>query len=251
MNQRRSRRNTRAQQQAHAASTPARRKESPRPNAFLVALVALAAIAAIFSVVGAALVLRDIANLSERARLVLTLPDADRAPAGEAAILDGRVADSEPARYKEFVVYLRKQEQGGGKYSVRRDAIVDRATPAFAVEIAGHIYQIANDDYSFDDVTDAWADARREDEAPTALRSAITVEGLTARSPVMAIGRLMSANAGAPAFHAESVVGLSRADYLERLDASKASRWRLAIVLALLAPILASLAWRGGRRIMV
>jgi hypothetical protein len=229
---------------------PPRRKENLRPNAFLVALVALAAIAAIFSIAGAGLALRDISKLSERAWLVRSLPDTSRATAGEAALLNGHIADSEPRRYKEFVVYHRKQEQGGGKYSVARDEIVDRGTPAFAVATAGHIYRLANDDYVFDDFTDAWADARRNDEAPTTWQNGITIEGLTAGSPVMAVGRIVSTSGATPLFHAESIVGLSRADYVERLNASRANRWRLAIILALLAPIFSYLAWRCGRRIM-
>jgi hypothetical protein len=74
---------------------------------------------------------------------------------------------------------------------------VDQAKPGFAVDAGSHVYKVANTNYSFDRLIGDWTDHPRVDEGPTTFRSAITVEGIVAKSPVVAVSRLVSAGEGA------------------------------------------------------
>lgn len=253
MNQRLSRKKKREQQPGYRPPPkPSRRKERPQPNIFFSGLVMITGILGILCLIGVGLKLQDIRNASAHADLVRTLPDVTTAAPGETAILDGRIAASEPARYKDFVAYIRERERGGGRYSPRTYELVDQAKPAFAVEAGSRRYQLANGDYRFDRFLFNWMDAERIDEGPSTFSGAVRIQGLLVQSPVMAVGRLVPGEDGATdlRFHADSLAGLSRADYVDRLDASVASSWQLAGILGLLGPFLAFLGWRGLRRMM-
>lgn len=253
MNQRLSRKKKREQQPGYRPPPlqPPRRKERPQPNIFFSGLVMLTGIMGILCLIGVGLELQHIRNASARAQVMRTLPDVTTAAPGETAILDGRIAASEPARYKDFVAYIRERERGGGKYSPRTHELVDQAKPAFAVAAGSRRYQLANGDYRFDRLLFNWMDAERIDEGPSTWRGAVRIQGLLVQSPVMAVGRLVPGEDGGDLrFHADSLVGLSRADYADRLDASVASSWQLAGIFGLLGSLLVFLGWRGVRRMM-
>lgn len=251
MNQRLSRKRKRALQSGYRPSPPQPRpKTLPQPNVFFVALISLVGSAGVLCVLGVGLILHDIWRVSAREALVRALPDVTRAAPGETAILDGRIAAFEPAQYKEFVAYVRERQRGGGGRGPVWVEIVDQAKPAFAVQAGSRLYRIESRTYVFDRVLPNWTDAKRTDEGPSTWRSAITIQGLVTNSPVMAVGTLVPAAEGVLSFRAESIAGLSRADYVDRIGASKAINWRLAAVLTLLAPILIYLSWRGIRRVM-
>lgn len=253
MNQRRSRKTKREQQPGYRPPPPRppRQKARPRPNVFFSALVMLVGAIGVLCLIGVGLMLQDIRAVSARETLVRTLPDVTTAAPGETAILDGRIAASEPARYKEFVAYIRERERGGMKYSPRYFEVVDQETPAFAVETGSRRYRLANADYRFDRLLFNWTDAERIDEGPSTFRGAVRIQGLVVNASVMAVGRLVPAGDGEGLrFHADSLVGLSRADYADRLNASAASSWQLAGIFGLLAPVLIFLGWRGVRRMM-
>lgn len=246
MNQRRSRKTKREQRAGFkpASPSPPRRKESPQPHVLFVAWVTLAGIVGLLCVVGLGLTLHHIGSIAERQALVRSLPDVTRTAPGETAILDGRIAATEPPRYKEFVTYIRERRPRGGT------RIVGKQTPAFAVDTGGRVYTIANTDYAFDRLLWNWTDHHRVDEEPTAWKGAVTIRGIVAGAPVMAVGRLVPREGGALDFQADSLVGLSRSTYFDRLTEAREISWRLAGTLALLAPILIYVGWRGVRRIM-
>lgn len=184
----------------------------------------------------------DLRSLSERRTFVEGLPDVSTAAPGEAAILEGRIAASVPALHGEFVAYLRERHKRRGK------ALVDRKVQPLVVETASGAYTVGNSTYKFDRLIHRWTDSQRMDEAPTSMLGAVDIEGLVAKGPVMAIGRL--APAGSPRyFHAESVVGLPRAVYVERLAAAHAGQWKLLVASAGLGALGLFAGWRGWRRI--
>lgn len=250
MNKRLSRRSKREQQFGRPAPAPPRPKELPQPNVFFVAAVVMAGALGLLSFAWLGLTLHHIWQVSDRQALVRTLPDVRQAAPGETAILEGRIAASEPARYKEFVAYIRERQRGGVGRSISWTEVVGQEKPPFSVEAGSRVYRIANRTYAFDRLLHHWMDAKRVDEGPTTFRSAITIQGLATQSPVMAVGRLVAASGDALAFHADSVVGLSRADYLDRLAGRRTSSWTFAAMLALLAPLLSYLGLRGVYRVM-
>lgn len=251
MNQRRSRRTKREQQFGKPPPSPPRPKELPQPNVFFVAAVVTVGILGLLSFAWLGLTLHHISQVSDRQALLRTLPDVRQAAPGETAILEGRIAASEPARYKEFVAYIRERQRGGGAgRSVSWIEVIDQEKPPFSVDAGSRVYTIANRTYAFDRILHNWMDAKRVDEGPTTWRSAITIQGLVTQSPVMAVGRLVASDAGRLDFHADSLVGLSRAEYYDRLADRRVISWAAAAVLALLAPILIYLGWRGVYRVM-
>lgn len=179
-----------------------------------------------------------------------TLPDVRQVAPGVTAILDGRVAASEPARYKEFVAYIRERERGGVGRSLRWTEVIDQAKPLIEVEAGSRTYKLANETYAFDRLLGNWTDAVRVDEGPTMTRNAITIQGIVTQSPVTAVGRLVPVGGGEIGFHADSIVALSRADYAERLENQRHFNWSFAGVLAVLGPLLIYLCWKGVRRVM-
>jgi hypothetical protein len=62
-----------------------------------------------------------------------------QAAPGATAVLDGRIAGSEPTRYKEFVAFIRERKRGGGPRSVSWIEVVDQAKPGFAVDAGSHV----------------------------------------------------------------------------------------------------------------
>lgn len=251
MNQRLSRKSLRERQPGYRRPAPQRRaKELPRPNVFFVATVVTAGVLGLMCTFALGLTLYDISAIAQREESIRTLPDVRDAAPGEVAILDGHIPASEPARYKEFVAYIRERKRGSGPKSFPWTEVVDQAKPGFAIETGSRVYNIANTNYAFDRLIGDWTDDHRVDEGPTTFRNAITIEGIAAGSQVMAVGRRVSAEDGALDFHAESVVGLSRAEYRDRLVGARASNWWLAGILALLAPVLLYLSWQGVRRVM-
>lgn len=249
MNQRRSRKTKRKQQPGYTPPPPQppRRKESPQPNVFFVALVALVGIGGLLCLFAVGLTLHQIWAIAEKQELVRTLPDVTRAAPGETAILDGRIAASVPTVHREFVAYRRERYRVGQKYG---GADVRTVTPPLTVEAGSRIYNIANNSYAFDRVLLQWTDAEHFERSSSAWGRAYTFKGIVAGGPVMAIGRLISAEGGALDFHADSVVGLSRAVYFDRLVADRPFQWKFAFWAALLAALGIYLGWRGVRRVM-
>ena len=247
MNQRRSRRTKREQQFGKPAPPPPRPKELPQPNVFFVAGVVLAGILGLLCVVWLGFTLHHIVEVSERQALVRTLPDVGQAAPGETAILEGRIAASEPARYDEFVAYVRERRRGRSGAFVE---VINQEKPPFTVESGSRIYRLANRSYVFDGVLPTWKDTERLDDDTSVWLSPITIRGLVTQSPVTALGRLVASEGNALAFHADSVVGLPRGDYYDRLAARQVVNWIVILVLALLAPILIYLGLRGVYRVM-
>lgn len=250
MNQRRSRKTKREQQLGPQSKTPLppRRKESPRPNPFLVALVVLSGVGGLLCLFGVGHALHTIWAISERQALVHGLPDVAAVAPGELAILDGRIAASVPTLHDEFVAYVRERHVSG-KFVGRRWPRVDGALQPLTVETGTRTYTIGNDDYRFDRLLVAWSDANRWDEEATTFSGAIRIQGIAAGSPVMAVGRLLPKD-GQLSFHANSVVGISRADYAQRLAEDRAFQWKFAGGAAALAVLGLYGGWRGVRRVM-
>lgn len=243
MNQRRSRK-TKREQRSGSRPQPQqpRPKELPPANIFFVALIALAGCGGLLCILAAGLTLHHISQVAATRSLVQTLPDVREAAPGELAVLDGRIPASEEARYKEFVGYVRFRTRGWNSQ-------LGGATPQFSVDTGSRAYRITNTDYALDRLIWNWTDHRRVDAEVTTWQREVIIQGLVPGSPVMAVGRLRSSEGGALDFHAESVVGLSRAAYLDRLDTDRTRHWRWAGILAILTPVLLSLCWRGVRRV--
>ena len=251
MNQRQSRKTKREQHPGYQPPPKVSRpKERAQPNVLFVALVALVGIVGMLCLYATGYTLYNILENTKRQSIVRTLPDVRQAGPGDLAILEGRIAASVPARYKDFAAYVRERHTSG-KWTTPWP-FVDGATPPLAVETDSHVYTIANTDYVFDRLIPDWTDAQRLDEGPTTWRGAIRIQGLAAKGPVMAVGRLLQGDGEGDAlvFHADIIVGLSRAEYFDRLVANQALDWKFAAVLALLAAAGLYFGWRGVRRVM-
>jgi hypothetical protein len=205
----------------------------------------LCVLAGAIGVLGLALALGmacDLGELSDRHALVLSLPDAADAAPGETAILDGRIAASVPALHDEFVAYRRERNaRRGWDY-------LDGGKQPLTVEAGSKTYSIANADYEFDRSI-GWTDQQRDDEPPTFSTGGIRIEGLIANGPVTAIGQPMPTD-GMPRFRSQSIVGLSRAVYTERLSRTLRLKWQLAGGFAMLAVLGLAIGWRGVRRMI-
>ena len=98
-------------------------------------------------------------------------------------------------------------------------------------------------------LSSGWTDRERIDEPPTTWRGAITIQGIAANAPIMAVGRLLPKD-GQLSFRADSVVGVSRADYVQRLVEDRARGWELTGIYAVIAVLGLYGGWRGARRVM-
>jgi hypothetical protein len=70
---------------------------------FFVALIVTVGVLGLMSVYGLGHTLYEISSIAERQEILRALPHVHQAAPGATAVLDGRIAGSEPTRYKEFV----------------------------------------------------------------------------------------------------------------------------------------------------
>lgn len=248
MNQRLSRRSKREQQQPRQTSSrPKRPANAQSPSSGITTFFILVGIGGLLLLAWPLMSLKTIYELGGRQTLLTTLPDVATAAPGDLAILDGRVGVSVPTLHDEFVAYVRERGQSG-KYVSSAWQYVDGAQQPLAVETGERSFRFANDTYRFDRLLWNWTDAERWDEEATTLRGAIRIQGIVANGPVMAVGRIKPDEGGEPVFEADSVVGISRADYMQRLDARYGYEWKFAGTVFLMALIGMAVGWVGVRR---
>lgn len=197
----------------------------PYADGFFIAVGALAVVALMISA-KAVITVGDIAGLQT---LLVTLPDVATAPPGQLAIIDGRISASVVPLHDEFVVYRRERREHGWRN-------LDGGKQPLEVETASGTYLIGNDDYELDRTISRWTDSKRDDEHPRFARGAVRIEGLVANGPVMAVGRLED-KAGRRVFHADRVVGLSRATFAERLAEDHVSQSHFAMATGAIAAL--------------
>ncbi|WP_439541683.1 hypothetical protein [Hyphomicrobium sp.] len=196
---------------------PARPPNISYADGFFIAVGALAVVALLISA-KAVITAGDIADLQI---LLATLPDVATASPGQLSIIDGRISASVVPLHDEFVVYRRERRERGW-----RD--LDGGKQPLEVDTVSGRYLIGNDDYELDRTISRWTDSKRDDEHPRFARGSVRIEGLVANGSVMAMGRLKD-EAGRRIFHADRVVGLSRATFAERLAEDHVSQTRLAM----------------------
>lgn len=204
---------------------PARPPNISYADGFFIAVGALAVVALLISA-KAVITAGAIADLQT---LLATLPDVATAPPGQLAIIDGRISASVVPLHDEFVVFRRERRERGW-----RD--LDGGRQPLKVDTASGTYLIGNDDYELDRTIFRWTDAKRDDDHARFARGAVRIEGLVANGPVMAVGRFND-EAGRRVFHADRVVGLSRATFAERLEEGHVSQTRLAMITGAMAAL--------------
>jgi hypothetical protein len=229
------------------SSRPKRPRKAQSPSSGITTLFILVGIGGLLLLAWPLMSLKTIYELAGRQTLLATLPDVATAAPGDLAILDGRVGASVPQLHNDFVAYVRERRQSG-KYASSAWQYVDGAQQPLVVEAGTRAYTFDDDGYRFDRLLWNWTDAERWDEEATTLRGAIRIQGIVADGPVMAVGRLRPDDGGGLVFDADSVVGLSRAEYAQRLDARYAYEWKFAGIVFLMALIGMAVGWIGVRR---
>ena len=211
-----------------------------------VALMFIAGIGGILALVIAALTQYDVARDRDRHAFLSGLPDLGSAPHAGTGIVDGRIAGSVPQLRGEFVAYMREQYRST---TARTSgwAWLDGSLQPLSIETAGGAVRIVNADYAFERRIEAWTASRREESPATATSGAIRIAGLVAGGPVMVVGR--PAPGGTPGqVIAESIAGVDRKTYLERLAQGHVRAQSLVIWLVLVGVAgTAGAAWAARR----
>ena len=125
---------------------------------------------------------------AEHARLVaLPSPDArsiGSTPIGTEVIAEGRISRAQPAHFREFVAYIKEEEERDATQRERRGywKIVERVTPALALESGDGVLRLVNTNYAITSPATRWRD--RSKVIDTAY------SGLVASEPVFVHGRV-------------------------------------------------------------
>jgi hypothetical protein len=215
------------------------------PGRFHVALVCLLGIGGVLGLLFGLFLLSDISGIQERRELVARLPGFKDAAPGEAAVLEGHVADHTPVLRKGFVAYELRQHQRQRRSNV---LVGGEIQPLDVVTPLGTV-RILRADYAFDQVHEGWAAEEREDSGPTFTTSAITIRGFLPGSPIMALGVRGSGEA-AGGFLAEVVTAKNRTEYLDELIGLESRSRTLGLILLGICALMVVAAVIGVRRIL-
>lgn len=213
-----------------------------------VALVALAGALGLLALFVAYSLAADAPEARAYADYLAGLPDVRDGRAGDTVAVDGTIAADAPLLREEFVVFERKQTQGKAPKGTEVVTIETGKQPLAIVAPPARV-RVVNDDYSFDDRFADWTQVERQDAPPGWTEGAITVQGLTRGSPVLAVGVLES-DGDEKTLRAETVAAGPKAAYMAALRqrAGRASELVMP-VLGVGVLLLLFAAW-DGRRLM-
>lgn len=221
----------------------ARNRRRRKPSVIFSALVSLAGVVGVLALPMGVLAYRDGARQRARHDLVAALPDLTTARPGEVGVLEGRVAADMPALRDGFVAYLVEEYRGKGWRTTGGQV------QPLTVETPSGAVQVVNADYAFDRAVDGWTTAEREVSPPGMTTGAVRLQGLVPGGSLMVVGR---AEPGGPPRQvvAQTVAGVDRRTYLERLTRRRDAGRSILVVLLLVAPVGIAFALWGGRRVL-
>lgn len=213
-----------------------------------VVLMTLAGVGGLLALAMGAMALFDAAEDRARHAFVSRLPDLLSAPQGETGILEGRIAASAPPLREEFVAYLREERSGLRRSDTGWVSLGGKVQP-LTIETGAGAVRVVNTDYTFDRAIREWTPSSREESPPTAMSGSIRIEGLVAGGSVMIVGR--AGPSGAPdEIIAESIAGVDRKTYLDRLWQGQTRAQPFALGMLMLGPAGIAYAVWAGRRIL-
>ncbi len=160
--------------------------------------------------VGMAGAARASADRAERLAPADAAALAAAAPGGE-LLIEGVVSPENPARFRDFVAYVREEFRGADNNGDERWFEDERVTPPLAIEAGGRA-QLANDDYELEGPHERWQEEGLEWSRSTE-EGTKRYRGLVAGGPVTAIGTVAPGPAGNE-LRAEVVYGGTREQYI-------------------------------------
>ena len=133
---------------------------------------------------------------AEHARLAalptIAARDVGSAPVGTEVIVDGRIAAGQPVRFRNFVAYVKEEEERDAKQRERRGywKIVESVTPPLELVTSTGVVRVVNTRYSLTFAATRWRDTSKViDTAYSGLlaNEAVFVHGQVAAGGVEAI----------------------------------------------------------------
>lgn len=156
----------------------------------------------------------DAADRAERLPL-FSARDIDRSGGNQEVIVEGVVSARNPARFRDFVAYVREEYQGtdeDGDADWRED---ERVTPPLLLELPDGLVEIMNDTYRMQSPPQRWQESNTLSWNGLSGEGTKRYEGFAANQPVMALGRIVRGQEG-QALEAEFLYGGDRAAYVAR-----------------------------------
>ncbi len=154
------------------------------------------------------------------ALLPLTASQLDDQPPGQTVLVEGQLSPRNPARFRDFVAYVREEFRGTDSNGDEQWFEDERVTPPLLVEAAGLI-RISNDTYVLDAPHARWQEEGLEWSSRTQ-EGTRRYRGLVASRPVLALGTVTRGAEGNE-LQAELVYGGTRAEYIAAQRS--AARW--------------------------
>ena len=173
---------------------------------------------------------------AEHARLeAMPSPDAvslTDTPAGREVIVEGRIAPDQPARFREFVAYMKEEEERDAKERERRGRwkTVEKVTPPLRLLVGGEgSVRVLNENYSVAFAKTRWHDESRVIDT--------NYTGLVAGEAVFVRG-----TAAAGGLEAAMVGSGTRASYLAMMAGNIGVVWWLGVGFMALGTLMVGIA---------
>jgi hypothetical protein len=144
---------------------------------------------------------------------LLTAQSVERGAVDQEAIVEGRISARNPARFREFVAYIREEYHGtddDGDPDWRED---ERVTPPLLLELDDGPVQIENSSYRMENPPSRWQDSGGLSWNGLTGEGTKRYLGFTAGAQIVTIGRIVEGREGL-ALEAEFITAGTRADYM-------------------------------------
>ena len=159
---------------------------------------------------------------AEHARL-LALPSPDASaigstPVGTEVIAQGRITGSQPARFRDFVAYIKEEEERDAKQRERRGywKIVEKVTPQLELVTDGGTLRVVNTNYAITFPANRWRDTSKVIDT--------AYSGMVAHEAIFVHGRV-----AAGGIEAVEVGSGTRASYLATVGGNVNVAWWLGV----------------------